>query len=156
MKQVSIYDMDGTLVCSKHRYRTLVDDEGNTRIDLAFWRENEFRAMDDSLLPLAQQYQQEIKDPDTFVIIATARVMHAPDFQFLSEKLGLPDYLISRKENDTRSGATLKINGLQKFFNLRNFARKTAVFYEDNVTYLKKVCDHFKIRGVYVPSEQGH
>lgn len=154
--RVSIYDMDGTIVDSSHRYRTVIDNNGKERIDLEYWRANEYRAMQDGLLPLAEQYQKDIADPDCFVIIATARVMHEPDFQFVNEILGKPDYLISRKAGDTRSGSVLKINGLQKFFNLRQFRLADAVFYEDNVSYLKSVCDHFQIRGVYIPSVQGH
>ena len=153
--KVSIYDMDGTIVCSLHRYRTIVDDNGE-RIDLDYWRENEYRAMDDGLLPLAKQYMADIADPDVYVIIATARIIRGPDMQFIREILGMPNYIISRGENDNRSGATLKINGLTKFFNLLNFKNVPAVFYEDNIQYLKAVCDRFNIRGIYIPSVQGH
>ena len=156
IRKVSIYDMDGTIVDSTHRYRTIVDANGKEKIDLEFWRSNEFRAMDDGLLPLADQYMSELRDPSVYVIVATARVMHAPDWQFVNEILGAPDYFISRKEGDTQSGGSLKIKGLQKFFNLRQFRLADAVFYEDNTSYLKAVCDHFNIRGVYIPSKQGH
>ena len=50
----------------------------------------------------------------------------------------------------------LKINGLAKFFNLITFKDAEFTFYEDNTNYLKAVCDRFNIRGVYVPSKQGH
>lgn len=153
ISRVSIYDMDGTIVCSMHRYRT---DETGNRIDLQYWRDNEYRAMDDSLLPMAKQYMADIADPNCYVIIATARIIREPDMQFIREKLGMPNYIISRKPDDTRSGAILKINGLAKFFNLRNFAGATVTFFEDNIAYLKAVCDRFNIRGVYVPSKQGH
>jgi phosphoglycolate phosphatase-like HAD superfamily hydrolase len=153
--KVSIYDMDGTIVCSLHRYRTIVDDSGE-RIDLDYWRENEYRAMDDSLLPLAAQYRADLKDENTFVIIATARVLREADNEFIKNILGEPDYIISRCDGDTTSGGKLKIAGLAKFFNLKNFRDAEFTFYEDNTTYLKAVCDRFNIRGVYVPSKQGH
>jgi hypothetical protein len=153
--RVSIYDMDGTIVDSSHRYRTIVDDTGE-KIDLEFWRENQYNAMNDSLLPMAEQYRADLFDENCYVIIATARVMNAPDWQFVKEILGEPDYFISRNEGDSQSGKTLKINGLAKFFNLTNFKNADFVFYEDNVSYLKAVCDRFNIRGVYVPSVQGH
>ena len=155
IKKVAIYDMDGTIVDSSHRYRTITDEKG-TRIDLDFWRENEYRAMDDSLLPMFDQYQKDMADPETYVIIATARVMNEPDWQFVNEILGMPDYFISRPKDSTISGKDLKINGLAKFFNLVNFKNAEYVFYEDNVSYLKAVCDRFNIRGVYIPSVQGH
>ena len=154
--KVSIYDMDGTIVDSSHRYRTIIDDKGNEKIDLAYWRANEYRAMDDGLLPLAEQYRVELKDPSVYVIIATARIMGVADWQFVREVLGEPDYFISRKAGDNQSGGSLKIKGLQKFFNLKQFRLADATFYEDNTSYLKAVCDHFQIRGVYIPSKQGH
>ena len=153
--KVSIYDMDGTIVDSTHRYRTIVDDNGE-RIDLDYWRENQDLALFDSLLPLAEQYQKDLENPNCYVIIATARVINDPDMYFIENELGMPDYLISRGENDSQSGKTLKINGLAKFFNLVNFKNAEFTFYEDNIEYLKAVCDRFNIKGVYVPSKQGH
>jgi hypothetical protein len=153
MKKIAIYDMDGTIVCSLHRYRTI-----DNKIDLQYWRDNEYRAMGDSLLPLAAQYKADLKDNDTFVIIATARVLHEADNEFINNVLGKPDYIISRKDNDNRSGGLLKILGLKKLFSLKQFnkVKETAVFYEDNTSYLKAVCDYFNITGVYIPSKQGH
>ena len=155
IKRVAIYDMDGTIVDSSHRYRTIVDENGE-RIDLDHWRENEYKAMEDGLLPMFEQYQKDLADPNCYVIIATARVMNAPDWQFVNEILGMPDYFISRNPGDSQSGKTLKINGLAKFFNLVQFKTADFVFYEDNIQYLKAVCDRFNIRGVYIPSVQGH
>ena len=153
MKRVAIYDMDGTIVCSLHRYQTVGD-----KIDLQYWRDNEYRAMDDGLLPLAEQYKADLANPDVFVIIATARVLHNPDRNFIASVLGQPDYIISRKNGDSRSGGLLKILGLKKLFSLKQFKKikDTAVFYEDNTSYLKAVCDYFNITGVYIPSKQGH
>ena len=151
IKRVAIYDMDGTIVCSLHRYKTIGD-----KIDLEFWRANEFRAMDDSLLPLSQQYRNDLVDENCYVIIATARVMHDADYRFVKEILGQPNHIISRESGDARSGGELKILGLKKFFNLKNFKNAEFIFYEDNATYLKTVCDYFGIRGVYIPSKQGH
>ena len=153
--KVNIYDMDGTIVDSSHRYRTIMDENG-TRIDLAYWRENEYRAGQDTLLPLANQYRRDLCDPNTYVIIATARVMNQPDWEFVESVLGMPDYFISRPKDCTISGKTLKIAGLAKFFNLVNFRNAEFTFYEDNIDYLKAVCDRFNIRGVYIPSVQGH
>jgi len=155
INRVAIYDMDGTIVDSSHRYRTIVDENGE-RIDLQYWRENEFRAMEDQFLPMVNQYWADLADPSCYVIIATARVMNEPDWQFVREKLGEPDYFISRPKDSAISGKELKINGLAKFFNLVNFKDADFVFYEDNIQYLKAVCDRFNIRGVYVPSVQGH
>lgn len=131
--------------------------DGIERIDLQYWRDNEHRAYDDSLLPLAEKYKQDLKDDECYVIIATARVLGAEDRRFIKDILGEPDYIISRAQNDSRSGGLLKILGLRKLFSLKQFAGITNVkFYEDNHSYLKAVCDFFGITGVYIPSEQGH
>lgn len=154
--RIAIYDMDGTIVDSTHRYRTVIQN-GIEKIDLQYWRDNEYRAMEDTLLPLAAQYQRDIVDSNCYTIIATARIIRGPDIKFIRDILGMPKYIISRMgDSDTRSGKVLKILGLQKFFNLRQFKPENAVFYEDNIEYLKGVCDHFNIRGVYCPSNQGH
>lgn len=155
-KRIRIYDMDGTIVCSMHRYK--IKDNG--KIDLDYWRENEPLAYKDKLLPLATQYKEDLTRDDTIVIIATARVLNNPDDEFIRDVLGTPNAIIARGPNDTRSGGELKIKGLTKLFNLKGFKGiNDIIFYEDNATYLKSVCDHFKklgMIGVYVPSEQGH
>ena len=156
IERVEIYDMDGTIVDSTHRYRTVMGADGVERIDLQFWRDNEYRAYDDSLLPLAEQYRRDLADPHCYVIIATARVLGDADMAFIRNKLGMPNHIISRKADDNRSGGTLKVNGLRKFFNLKNFRDAAVTFYEDNAAYLKTVCDAFGIKGVYIPSRQGH
>ena len=151
-KRIAIYDMDGTVVCSLHRYKTI-----NDKIDLDYWRANEYRAYSDKLLPLASQYKQDLEDSNCFVIIATARVLHDPDDCFIRDVLGVPNAIISRKDGDTRGGGELKILGLKRLLNLKQFRDiKDIVFYEDNTSYLKQVCDYFNIRGVYIPSNQGH
>ena len=134
IKRIQIYDMDGTIVDSLHRYKTL---ECGTKIDLQYWRDNEYRAYDDSLLPLANQYKKDLADPECYVIIATARIIRDEDMRFIKDKLGMPDYIISRKENDNRSGGELKIKGLQRFFNLKNFKNAVAVFYEEKQFAIK-------------------
>jgi len=147
--------MDGTIVDSSHRYRTIITDNGE-KIDLQYWRENEYRALEDKLLPLHEQYVRDLANPHVYVIIATARVLNDPDNKFIRDTLGEPDYIISRPKDSTISGKDLKIGGLAKFFNLVNFRDAEFVFYEDNIEYLKAVCDRFNITGVYIPSVQGH
>lgn len=154
--RVQIYDMDGTIVDSTHRYRTVIGADGVERIDLQYWRENEYRAMDDSLLPLAAQYKADLADPNCYVIIATARVLNDPDIRFINEILGKPDYIISRKPNSNISGGVLKVNGLRKFLNLKNFKNAVFTFYEDNKSYLNKVVSELNINGVFCQSNQGH
>lgn len=157
VNKIRVYDMDGTIVCSMHRYRTVVKEDGSEAIDLQYWRENEYRALEDKLLPMSEQYKKDISDPSVFTVIATARVLNEPDLLFIRDTLGEPDYIISRPSGFTGSGAKMKLSGLRKLLNLKQFSGiKDIIFYEDNVNYLKTVCDALGIVGVYVPSKQGH
>lgn len=155
IKRIAIYDLDGTVIDSSHRYRT-IDDGAGKRIDLEHWRENQHKADLDSLLPLHKQYTADLQDETCFTIVVTAREMHDVDDVFMRDILGAPDYLISRPHGSSISGKTLKINGLAKFFCLKQFRGADVVFYEDNIEYLKAVCDRFNIRGIYIPSVQGY
>jgi len=154
IKRVHIYDLDGTIIDSSHRYRAI-----NGRIDLQFWRDNEHLAYSDSLLPLANQYWRDIADTECFTIIATARVLSEPDNRFIRDFLGIPNRIISRKIDDNQSGAMLKIKGIIGLFNLHVFKRAEIKVFEDNIQYLKSICDAlmaYNVHGVYVPSIQGH
>jgi hypothetical protein len=152
-RRLSVYDMDGTIVDSLHRYKTI---EG--KIDLQYWRDNEYKSYSDKLRPMHKQYLRDLEDKNCIVIIATARVMRNTCDEFVRDKLGTPNAIISRKDGDTRGGAALKIKGLNKLFNLKGFQNfNSMVVYEDNVSYLKSICDYYPGSiGVYVPSEQGH
>ncbi len=157
IKKIAIFDMDGVLVDSSWRYRVSKNDA--SKIDLDFWRKNEKGAYFDELLPMAAEYQKMLTDPEIFVIIATARTMNSASWAFIDNKLGKPNAIIYRKDNDNRGGAEMKINGLKKLFSLkqfRNVEKHNIIMYEDNAKYLKSICDFFGIRGVYIPSKQGH
>jgi len=160
--KLHVFDMDGTLVDSSHRYRTITDKQGNQRIDLDHWIANEHRVMHDELLPLAEEYQELLTDRSTYVVIATARIWCDLTDQFAKEKLGYPHSYFARKDRqDTRGGAALKIVGVKKLFNLKQFSQIQEVHvYEDNISYLKTIChampSHVKTVGHYFPSKQGH
>ena len=147
IKEIHVYDMDGTIVCSMHRFRT--NESG--RIDLQYWLDNEHKAYDDTLLPLAEQYKAQLKDPSILVAIATARVLSKPDLDFIQDKLGKPDYIVSRSHrDDTRKGADLKIQGLSKLFKEFNHIKK-RFFYEDNLDYLLPVANAFNMEAHSLP-----
>ena len=72
MQKFKIWDLDGTVIDSSHRYYTLENGD----IDLPRWIENNTReniALD-KLLPLADLMRDNYRSGDT-VIICTARVL---------------------------------------------------------------------------------
>lgn len=158
--EINVFDCDGILLDSSHRYKTQTRDDGATVIDLAHWVENEYKAYHDSPLPTAsREYASSLANPNAYTIIATAAIVCDNRIKCLRDKIGLPNYIIGRKNRqDTRGGADLKIAGLRKLLALKQFdtARHNMTMYEDNLSYLAKICKAFNCRGVYIPSVQGH
>lgn len=151
IKKIHIYDIDGVLVDSSHRYK--IDETG--KIDLDHWRENRIHCDKDSLLPLASQYKKELNDFSYFVIVATARCFHPFEWRFFHKYIGMPDHIIHRKENDNRSGTELKLAGLRKILNLKQFRDIPKYYFEDCKEFLYPICEKLNINPVYVKSNQG-
>ena len=157
LEEVHIFDFDGTLVDSSHRYRTRICEDGVRRIDLDYWRENEGKCSQDSLLPMSKVYKLLNNDPKVFTIIATARVMCENCHIFIGSNLGAPNHVISRGSFDQRGGVEMKLAGIRKLFNLKQFREvKEVVVYEDNLDYLAGLCSALNARPVYVESNQGY
>ncbi len=160
-KAIHVYDLDGTVIDSSHRYRTITNPDGSERIDLAHWIENDVPEMieKDSLLPLAEQYINDIKNPDVYVIVATARQCKKGDAThlFLDKYLGMPDKFVFRTPGDhVTKGHDLKIRAIRPLKNLKQFKGAIIKVWEDNKTYLDKMVESLGAIGYYVPSNQGH
>jgi len=162
MNKLKIFDLDGTIIDSSHRYKTM---ECGNRIDLDHWRENctpELIAKD-SLLPHIAEYNKAQICPDTTVIIATARSMIKDDanFDYIKNVMGEPDHIIHREgDNDNRKGDVLKTSGIMKAIeDIESF--DIIHIYEDNFEQLQKMAEFFdqhidQVIPVFVQSEQGH
>lgn len=156
IKQIHIFDMDGTIVSSLHRYKTI-----QNRIDLQHWRDYDKPEFinKDSLLPHSAQYEISMANPEIYVIVATARACEKNDanYEFLCRHLGFPDKFIHREgAQDSRGGAEIKIAGIKPLLNLKQFRGAVLHFWEDNKDYLKAVSDALGAIPHYVPSSQGH
>lgn len=154
MKNIHIYDLDGTLCNSEHRFRTLP----NGKIDLDYWRENSTpeKIAQDSVKPLAIEYQRQLNSGEDYVIIATARIIDDATLNWLRSNIGMPHKLVGRMSaDDNRKGATLKIQGLRYLKTLKQFAKLPVVVYEDNVEYLQGLCEYFNATPVFCESNQG-
>ena len=164
IKKIKIYDLDGTLINSLHRYKTI-----NGKIDLAHWRANDTaeQVKKDSFLDLYEWLKIDLKRKDTYVIFATARACVDGDhnYDFLKYHDIMPDLFIHRQgENDQRGGAQLKIAAIKPLLNLKQFSGATVHIFEDNIQYLYDMVTALKgdfskgrkVIGHFVPSEQGH
>ena len=88
IKQISIFDLDGTTIDSSHRQVT--DSKGN--LDLNKWFENAIpsKIFKDKVLPLANQIRRRNKKGD-YTIVHTARNMTFADYEFLMENEDKPE-----------------------------------------------------------------
>ena len=157
IKQIHIFDADGTIINSTHRYRTI----NNKRIDLVHWREHDKPEFieKDSLLPHSAQYEMSMQNPEVYVIIATARACETNDanYEFICRHLGFPDMFVHRQgNNDSRGGAELKIQAIKPLLNLRQFKNVIIHVWEDNKAYLNIMSEALNAIPHYVPSSQGH
>ena len=151
MQQLHIFDFDGTLVDSSHRYRL---DPATGQIDLDYWRENERLAYLDTPLPLVRKFRA-LKAQGHVCMIATARVwcVNAEKLCILN---GIEyDALIARAgENDSRGGVELKLSGILPLFESRLF--ESVHVYEDNPDYLAGLCKALDAVPHFIPSNQGY
>jgi len=159
IREIHIYDLDGTVIDSSHRYRTIRDANGTLRIDLDYWRANQCRALEDSLLPLADQMLAQLHDASMAVFVATARVMGPHDWLFMHKHFPVSRFagFFHRPANNTEKGAILKTKQLQAGI-IRNNLEHVSLrwFYEDNLEYLHYVSFEIGAVPVYIPSTQGY
>ena len=146
--KIHVFDLDGTLVDSSHRYKTV-----QGKIDLEHWIKNSNKVLKDEPLPMAHLFRELLKDSNNFVVIATARVWCELSDLFLELHNLVPHALIARTEGDSTPGARLKLDGLKKL-NLPDEAEYHI--YEDNIEYLKTLMFELDGVGHYCPSNQGH
>ena len=129
-KRIHVYDLDGVLVDTSHRYRNRPDGS----IDLNYWLANrtEKKIAKDKLLPLAKQYIADNANPEIYTVICTARQYHPLDIAFIFSHLGAPDKLIMRPVGNMEPDAQLKFKQLRTLFNLRQFQKLPRKFWDDN------------------------
>jgi len=135
-----IFDLDGTVICSAHRY-TALSDGG---IDLPAWirdttRENCFK---DSLLPAIRTMRNDYKAGCT-IIVCTSRVLAEWDYEFFMEN-NIPFHVML----DRPLGCDLPCADLKEF-QLRLYAHQqkmswakfcqTSMFFEDSETVLNRM-----------------
>lgn len=148
-KTIHVFDLDGVLVDTAHRYRNKPDGT----IDLVYWLENRTaeKIAQDTLLPHAENYFKSNADPEIYTIICTSRIYNILDIEFIVGYLGAPNKLIMRPENELGGDAVLKLRQLQRIFNLRQFKNLPAFLWEDNPKNISTL-QHMFTSCFFVPS----
>ena len=128
IKNITIFDLDGTCIDSSHRQLTKADGT----LDIANWLENATseKVFKDSLLPLASEISKR-KIAGDYTIISTARNMTDADFEFLRINNMVPNLIISRKVGDNRPDDELKFKRLNSLFNLKQFRNANKIMFDD-------------------------
>ena len=136
IKQISIFDLDGTTIDSSHRQVTLP----NGNLDIANWLENSTpsKIFADKVLPLSLQIRRRQKKGD-YVVVHTARNMSYADYEFLMENGICPNKIISRPIGNNTADGVLKRKQLSSLFNLKPFKQARKVMFDDNLEVKKEV-----------------
>ena len=136
IKQISIFDLDGTTIDSSHRQVTLP----NGNLDIANWLENSTpsKIYADKVLPLSLQIRRRQKKGD-YVVVHTARNMSYADYEFLMENGICPNKIISRPIGNNTADGVLKRKQLSSLFNLKPFKQARKVMFDDNLEVKKEV-----------------
>ena len=129
IKQITIFDLDGTTIDSDHRQATLP----NGNLDLKHWFENATpeKIFADKVLPLAQEIRRRNKKGD-YTIICTARNLQYADLEFMMQEGILADKVISRPKGNMENDAKLKRKQLNSFLSLKQFKNANKVMFDDN------------------------
>ena len=136
IKQISIFDLDGTTIDSSHRQVTLP----NGNLDIANWLENSTpsKIYADKVLPLSLQIRRRQKKGD-YVVVHTARNMSYADYEFLMENGICPNKIISRPIGNNTADGVLKRKQLSSLFNLKPFKQARKIMLDDNLEVKKEV-----------------
>lgn len=136
-KRITVFDLDETIIDSSHR--TPNKPDGTLDLDRYFALKNRDSIMRDSLLPLAKTFKS-LDRSENYVVICTARAMNQDDYDYL-ELHGLHAHKIlcrplDGSENHIKDGA-LKRRKIQRLRNLKQFAGKPVVMFDDSTPVIR-------------------
>ena len=133
-KKAYIFDLDNSVICSKHRQ--LTQDDGS--LNLHHWMQNSTREkiMRDSLLPLAE-VMKDSHSTGAIIAVCTSRIMSVHDFEFLEINGLFFDYIMCRSPDDNRPDNAYKYDKLSYFLAQYGLQAKRTRLYDDNATVLE-------------------
>lgn len=132
-----VYDLDGTLIDSSHRYRNLP----NGSIDLDYWFANATpeNIAKDSLKPLIDKFRRHAYTVDT--VICTARTMTEADHEFLRANNMHIVPVLHRQPGCQKSDADLKEELIDDYLGqqLTCIEDTRVIVFEDNLTVIERL-----------------
>ena len=136
-KPIFIFDLDGTVINSKHR--TPLTQSGNLHLS-RYKRESTTpdKIFADTLYPLAKFMKLLIKKGCN-VWICTAREMTQADYDYLAIHDIKPKIILSRPKDDKRKDNDLIRNLLNKLFNLKPYRNQRKIMFDDSVEVSKEL-----------------
>ena len=139
MKRIVIFDLDETVIDSKHRTPNRPD--GTLDLDKYFALKNRDSIMRDSLLPLVKTFKN-LDRSQNYVVICTARAMNQDDFDFLTLN-GLNAHKVLCRPLDGSENhigdATLKRRKIQRLRNLKQFQGKPCIMFDDATPVIREM-----------------
>ena len=125
-----IFDLDGTVICSKHRQRL----KTNGDLDLAHWiahRADRDLVFRDRLLPLSR-FWFALQAYEEAPAICTSRVVSELEYEYL-EKNGLRfSTFMHRTEGDMRGDAEYKVSKIRDHLEATGWEASVTTLYEDH------------------------
>ena len=125
-----IFDLDGTVICSRHRQRL----KPNGDLDLDHWianRADREMVFSDRLLPLSR-FWMALQAYGDAPAICTSRVVTDLEYEFL-EKNGLRyGNFMHRAEGDTRGDAAYKVARIREHLDVTGWEAARTTLYDDH------------------------
>ena len=130
-KRIMVFDLDETIIDSKHR--TPNHPDGTLNLEKYFAMKNRESIFRDSLLPLARFFKS-LNRKENYIVICTARAMDQNDYDFLNH-FGLDAHIIMCRPLDGSENGIkdpiLKARKLQRLKNLKQFKGLPMFMWDD-------------------------
>lgn len=138
-KRICIFDLDETLVDSKHRTPNRPD--GTLDLQKYFKLKNRESIFKDTLLPLAGFFKN-LDRQENYIIICTARAMNQDDYDYLDYHGLKAHNVLCRPLDGSENGINdgiLKARKISRLMNLRQFHGKPFYMWDDAAPVLTAI-----------------
>jgi len=125
-----IFDLDGTVICSKHRQKL----KPNGDLDLDHWIANAAKyssVMQDRLLPMSR-FWRSLQSSGTYPAICTSRVISHLEHDYLLKHQLLFSTFMHRNPGDRTADAEYKVKHIRKHLDNTGWNASETTLYEDH------------------------